>query len=196
MKSIISQSNENGIQIEGKINSDKENSDAYKGIHKLFVNELKEIYWTEEEIKKCINKMIKRVSAFELADELTIYHDVIKEHKTLIEEVFLRMDEKVEGEKCKPMEILLKEADILLEETKKGIARDAGIISSIVKFELYQIATYNVACFFVRTMGDNDTARLLHKILDHKNDIFEKLSQIIDSIELERVDAENQKIDF
>jgi hypothetical protein len=32
------------------------------------VNELKEIYWSEEELKKGLNKMIKHVSAFELAD--------------------------------------------------------------------------------------------------------------------------------
>jgi ferritin-like metal-binding protein YciE len=193
MKSIVSESIENESQIKGKVNSEKRKSETAKGLHKLFVNELKEIYWSEEEIKKGLNKMIKHTGAYELADELTIYHDVIKEHQKLIEEVFLLINEKVEDVKCKPMEILLKEADTLLEETKKGIVRDAGIISSVAKIELYQIATYNVVCFFVRTMGDHDVAGLLHKILDQKKVNFEKLSQIIDSIELKRVDAENQK---
>jgi ferritin-like metal-binding protein YciE len=193
MKSIVSESIENESQIKGKVNSEKRKSETAKGLHKLFVNELKEIYWSEEEIKKGLNKMIKHTGAYELADELTIYHDVIKEHQKLIEEVFLLINEKVEDVKCKPMEILLKEADTLLEETKKGIVRDAGIISSVTKIELYQIATYNVVCFFVRTMGDHDVAGLLHKILDQKKVNFEKLSQIIDSIELKRVDAENQK---
>ena len=196
MKSIISESSENGIQIKGKVNSEKRKSDSVKGLRKLFVNELKEIYWAEKEVKKTLNKMNKHASAYELADELSIYHDVINEHQTLIEEVFLQMDEKAEDFKCKPMEIFLREADILLEETKKGITRDAGIISSVIKLELYQIATYNIVCFFARTMGNNDTAALLHKILDQKNKIFEKLSQMVDSIELERADAENQKIDF
>jgi len=196
MKSIISESIENESQIKGKVNSEKKKSDAVKGLHKLFVNELKEIHWAEEEIKKVLNKMIKHTGAYELADELTIYHDVIKEHQKLIEEVFLLINEKVENVKCKPVEILIKDADILLEETKKGIVRDAGIISTVVKLELYQIATYNVVCFFSRTMGDNDAAVLLHKILDQKNEYFEKLSQIVDSIELEQIDVENQKIDF
>jgi|SRR5450432_2052873 ferritin-like metal-binding protein YciE len=196
MKSIISESIENESQIKGKVNSKKKKSDAVKGLHKLFVNELKEIHWAEEEIKKVLNKMIKHTGAYELADELTIYHDVIKEHQKLIEEVFLLINEKVENVKCKPVEILIKDADILLEETKKGIVRDAGIISTVVKLELYQIATYNVVCFFSRTMGDNDAAVLLHKILDQKNEYFEKLSQIVDSIELEQIDVEYQKIDF
>jgi len=196
MKSIISESIENESQIKGKVNSEKKKSDAVKGLHKLFVNELKEIHWAEEEIKKVLNKMIKHTGAYELADELTIYHDVIKEHQKLIEEVFLLINEKVENVKCKPVEILIKDADILLEETKKGIVRDAGIISTVVKLELYQIATYNVVCFFSRTMGDNDAAVLLHKILDQKNEYFEKLSQIVDSIELEQIDVEYQKIDF
>src|SRR5450432_184047 len=119
MKSIVSESIENDSQIKGKVNSEKRKSEAAKGLHKLFVNELKEIYWSEEEIKKGLNKMIKHTGAYELADELTIYHDVIKEHQKLIEEVFLLINEKVEDVKCKPMEILLKEADTLLEETKK-----------------------------------------------------------------------------
>jgi ferritin-like metal-binding protein YciE len=196
MKSIIDHPIENGTEVTGKVNSEKRKHDSAKGMHKLLVNELKQIYWTEEETKKGLNKMIKHVSAYELADELANHHDIIKEQQGLIEEVFLRIDEKVEDEKSKPVEILLKEADILLEKTKKGITKDAGIISSVVKIELYEIATYNVACFFARTMGDREVAAVLHKILDQKNEKFEKLSQIVESIELEQVDAENQKIDF
>ena len=196
MKSIINQRNANVSEVTGIVNSEKSKHESAKGLHKLLVNELKQIYWTEEEIEKGFNKMIKHVSAYELADELAKHHDIIKVHQVLIEEVFLRINEKVEDAKSKPMEILLKEADILLEETKKGITRDAGIISSVVKIELYQIATYNVVCFFVRTMGDNEVAGLLHEILNQKNEKFEKLSQIVDSIELEQVDAENQIIGF
>jgi ferritin-like metal-binding protein YciE len=196
MKSTISESFENETQIKAKENSEIMKFDAVKEMHKLFVNELNEIYWSEEEIKKGFKKMIKHASAYELVDQLTIYHDAIRDQQTLVEEVFLQIDVKMEEVKCKPIEILLKEADILLEETKKGIARDAGIISSALKIGLYQIASYNIVCFFARTMGENDAAELLNKILDHKKVNAEKLSQIVDSIELERLDAENQKIDF
>jgi ferritin-like metal-binding protein YciE len=166
------------------------------GLHKLFVSELKEIYWAEKEIKKCVNKMIRHAGAFEIADELTSIHEVSKEHQIMIEEVFLHIDEKAMDAKCMFLELLIRDTEIFLEETKKGIVRDAGIISSLLKIELYQIASYSAACFFARTTGGKDSAGLLNTILDQKNKNFEKLSQIVDSIELEKLAADNQKINF
>jgi ferritin-like metal-binding protein YciE len=196
MKSINGESTENRTQVIGELNSEKKKPEAVKALYKLFVNDLKEIYWAEKEIKKCLNKIVKHASAFEIADELTSYHEVVNEHKILIEEVFLHIDEKAEDARCKFIEFLIDDTEDFLEETKKGVVRDAGIISYLLKIELYQIATYSAACFYARTLEDKNAADLLNTILDQKNKNFEKLSQIVDSIELERVDAGNQNINF
>ena len=183
MKSINSEIFEYDSQRAREIISEKVNTNKIKGLYKLLVSELKEIYWTENEVKKCFHQMIKHTSSVELSDELTRHLDIVEEQKTILAEVFLLVDEKLEDHASKPIEVFLKEADIFLDETKKGITRDAGIISLAVKIELYQIASYRVLCFFAKMLAENNAGRLLRKNLDQKEEYFEKLSQLIDSLE-------------
>jgi ferritin-like metal-binding protein YciE len=190
MKSINSETFEYDSQRAREIISEKANTNKIKGLYKLLVNELKEVYWAEDEVKKCFRQMIKHTSSLELSDELTRHFDIVEEQKTILGEVFLLIDEKVEDHTCKPIEVLLKEADIFLDETKKGITRDAAIISLVVKIELYQIASYSVLCFFAKMLSENNAGRLLRKNLDQKEEYFEKLSQLIDSMEPATVQAE------
>ena len=160
-----------------------------KGLRKLFVDELKEIYWAEGSFKQVLHKMIKHSSAFELRDELNRQLEFIDDHQMKIGEVLLIIGEKSEGVKSKAVEGLIKEAEKTMDETKKGLVKDAGIISSAFKIIYYETATLGVLCFYARTLGEDVAAGILHKSLRQENDASEKLSQLIESISLET--AEN-----
>jgi len=67
-----------------------------------------------------------------------------------------------------------------MEETE-GMVRDAGIIGSAQKVEHYEIASYGSLCAFANTLGLNDAAEILKKILDEEKEADEKLSQIAES---------------
>src|SRR5664279_4213430 len=144
-------------------NPGKIKSSEVKGLRKLFIDELKQIYWAEGSFKQVLHKMIKHSSAFELRDELKRQLEFIDDHQMKIGEVLLFVGEKSEGIKSRAIEGLIKEAEKLMEDTKKGLVKDAGIISSAFKIIYYETATLGVLCFYARTLGEDTAAGLLQK---------------------------------
>ena len=162
-------------------------SDEKKGIHKLFLEELREIYWAEGALTKVLHKMHKHANSFELCDELTRQLDVVKGHQLNIGKVFDMLDEKVDPARSRSVEGLIMQAEEFMDETKKGAVRDAGIISYALKIKHFEIAAYVTLCFYARTLGEEMAAGLLQISLDEENLASEKLSQLIESIRFELV---------
>lgn len=187
METIASKPVVSGSVKNEKGNPEKRKSGTVRGLRNLFVDELKEIYWSEAAIKKPLHKMIKHTSSDELMNELTKHLEAVKQHQLRLEEVFLIIDEKIEVVKSKAMEGLIKEVEIIMDETKKGILKDAGIISAALKIKHYGIATYGILSFYARALGETDAAGLLHKTLEQEKEANEMLSQIIESMKVEMV---------
>ena len=159
-------------------NAVKAKPDAAKGLRDLFVDELKDIYWAEKELLKAIPKMIKNATSEELADALTSHLQVTKNHVTRLEKVFASIGEKAEAKKCEAMAGLLKEGGEIMEETEKGVVRDAGIILAAQKVEHYEIATYGTLRQFAETLGLDEAVELLEATLEEEKAADEKLSEV------------------
>ena len=187
METIAIKPAKNDSRKKGQVNLEKHNSDIVKGLRNLFLNELKEIYWSEAAIKKPLHKMIKHTRSDELMDELNKHLEAIKQHQIRLEEVFLIIDDKIAIVKSKAIEGLIKDVENAMDETKKGILKDACIISAALKIKHYGIASYGILCFYARTLGEDHAATLLHETLVEEKEANEKLSQIIESIKLEMV---------
>jgi ferritin-like metal-binding protein YciE len=159
----------------------KAKSGVAQGLRDLFVDELKDIYWAEKALTKAIPKMIKNATDEELSEALTGHLEVTKNHVTRLEDVFAAIGEKAVAKKCEAMAGLVKEAEEIMESTKEGMVRDAGIISAGQKVEHYEIATYGTLCAFAKTLGEHDAAKMLQESLDEEKEADEKLSQIAES---------------
>jgi ferritin-like metal-binding protein YciE len=181
MKNTTSKSSQNGTQKNEKQNGVKAKPDAAEGLRNLFVDELKDIYWAEKALTKAIPKMIENATAEELVEALTGHLEVTKEHVTRLEKVFSSIGEKAAAKKCEAMEGLIKEAEEIMQQTKKGMVRDAGIILEGQKVEHYEIATYGTLCTFAKTLDENDAASLLHETLEEEKEADAKLTQIAES---------------
>ncbi len=165
-----------------KINGNgKSKQDAGQGLRKLFMDELKDIYWAEKELTKALPKMIKNATAEELAEALTEHLEVTNKQVTRLEEVFSLLGEKVVAVKCEAMTGLVKEAKEIMEASEKGAVRDAAIILSGQKIEHYEIATYGTLCAFAKILDENEVANLLGQTLDEEKEADEKLSEVAES---------------
>lgn len=160
---------------------EKSESDVAQGLRELFVEELKDIYWAEKALTKAIPKMIKNASSDELVEALTGHLDVTVEQVTRLEEVFSSIGEKPQAKKCEAMDGLIKEAGEIMQNTEKGMVRDAGIILAGQKVEHYEIATYGTLCSFAKTLGEDEAASLLEETLNEEKEADEKLSEIAES---------------
>ncbi len=168
-------------QKQVKQNGVKAKPDAAQGLRDLFVDELKDIYWAEKALTKAIPKMIKNASDHELVEALKGHLEVTKEHVTRLEKVFTSIGEKPVAVKCEAMAGLTKEAEEIMEGTEKGMVRDAGIISAAQKVEHYEIATYGTLCTFAKTLGEAESAALLHQTLEQEKEADEKLTEIAEA---------------
>ena len=168
----------------------KAKSDAASGLRELFVDQLKDLYWAEQEMTKALPKMISNSTSEELVDALTNHLEESKEHVTRLEEVFSSIGEKAEAKKCEAMAGLTKEGEEIMKGTEAGVVRDAGIISAAQKIEHYEIASYGTLASFARVLGEEEAASLLEETLDEEKNADETLSEISDAINVEADEEE------
>ena len=148
----------------------KPKSNAAKGLRKLFVDSLKDIYWAEKALTKALPKMAKNATSQNLIKALNDHLTVTEDQASRLEKIFEIVGEKVAAKKCDAMEGLIKEGEGIMEETKPGAVRDAGIIAASQKIEHYEIATYGTLTAFAKTLGEEEAAALLHQTLEEEKE--------------------------
>ncbi len=154
------------------------NGASHEKLHELFVDGLKDIYWAEKALTKALPKMIKNATSEELVEALTNHLEETKGQVTRLEEIFASVDEKATAKKCVAMEGLIAEGEEIIEETDKGVMRDAGIIAAGQKVEHYEIATYGTLRAYAEIIGHQEAAELLQQSLDEEKAADEKLTEV------------------
>jgi ferritin-like metal-binding protein YciE len=152
------------------------------GLRDLFILELKHIYWAEKSLLKIIPKIISKINSLEISEVLIDHLELSKTHVTKLENVFALLNEKPVAQKCEIMAGLISDFERKFILNKKGLLRDAGIISEVLKIENYEIATYKTLCTFARNLKEKDSVKLLHEILNQEKDADEKLFDIMETM--------------
>lgn len=148
-------------------------------LEKLFVDQIKDIYYAEKLLAKALPKLAKAATTEELKQALTDHQAETEGQIARLEEVFELLGKKPQGKKCEAMDGLKKEADSIVEETEKGsLTRDVGIIMACQKVEHYEIASYGCLTKLARTFGMEDVASLLHQNLEEEKAADELLTSI------------------
>jgi ferritin-like metal-binding protein YciE len=145
---------------------------------KLFVDELKDIYWAEKALTKAIPKMIKKATSEELVAALESHLEETKNQVNKLEEVFESINKKGSAKKCDAMAGLIEEAEGIMEECEEGPMCDAGIISAAQKVEHYEIASYGTLRQFAKTLSLGKAAKLIEEILSEEKAADEKLTEV------------------
>jgi ferritin-like metal-binding protein YciE len=150
-------------------------------LHKLFEEELKDIYWAEKALVKAIPKMIKKATSEELIEALEAHLEETEGQVERCEQVFEILGKSPQAKKCEAMDGLIKEAEELMSESDEGVMRDAAIISAAQKIEHYEIASYGTLAQFAKTLGLNDAKDLLGQTLDEEKNADETLTGVAES---------------
>ena len=188
------QNNKSGVASE-KV---KATSEAAQGLRDLFEDSLKDIYWAEKALVKALPKMVKNATSEELIGALTEHLDVTKNQVARLEQVFEILDKPARAKKCDAMEGLIKEGEGIMEETKEGVVRDAGIIAAGQKIEHYEIATYGTLCAFATILGESEAADLLQQSLNEEKEADTTLTTVAEgsiNIEAAEEDDDNEEQD-
>ena len=139
-------------------------------LEELLIDELKDLYSAEKQIIRALPKIIKAVSSPELQEGLSNHLEETKGQVSRLEKMGEVLSKKMTGKTCVGMKGVLEEGSEVLEDTEKGIVRDAALISACQRVEHYEMAGYGSARDFAKLLGQNEVAALLEETLaEEKN---------------------------
>lgn len=155
--------------------------DAAKNLNDLFEDSLKDIYWAEKALTKALPKMQKNATDAKLKQAIGQHLEETKEQVKRLEACFKALNKKAEAKKCDAMQGLLDEGTGIMEETKAGAVRDAGIIAASQKVEHYEIATYGTLAAYAKILKEKECLKHLLLTLNEEKNCNDLLSKIADT---------------
>src|SRR5690606_23758371 len=97
--------------------------------NELFEHQLKDLYSAETQLIEALPKMAKNANNDKLKKAFESHLEETKNHKMRLEEICEKLDIEPNGEKCKAMAGLIKEAEDFIGEAKSDEVMDAGLIA-------------------------------------------------------------------
>lgn len=158
-------------------------------IQELFVNELKDIYSAEKQITKALPKMAKATTSPALRAAFENHLQETLGQIERLDQIFETLGKSAKGKVCHGMQGVIEEGSEVLEDTDKGIVRDAALISAAQRVEHYEMAAYGCVREYAMLLGQKDAARLLEKTLEEEKAADEKLSMLSKQVNSEAMKA-------
>lgn len=145
-------------------------------MQELLIDELKDLYSAEKQIVRALPKLAKAASTPELQEALLSHLEETKGQVARLEQIGEILGKKMTGKTCVGMKGVLEEGSEVLEDTEKGLVRDAALISASQRVEHYEMAGYGSAREFAKTLGLGDVAAILDETLAEEKSADKKLS--------------------
>ncbi len=147
-------------------------------MQELLIDELKDLYSAEKQIVRALPKLAKGASTPELQEAILSHLEETKGQVARLEKIGEILGKKMTGKTCVGMKGVLEEGSEVLEDTEKGLVRDAALISASQRVEHYEMAGYGSAREFAKILGLSDVASLLDATLAEEKSADKKLSLV------------------
>jgi ferritin-like metal-binding protein YciE len=153
-----------------------------KNLKSLYVDELRDLYSSEQQLIKAIPKMAKAANSAELRKGFEEHLEQTRGHATRLEQILTGLGEPVKGKKCKGMAGIVAEGGEMMSEDFQGALLDAALISAAQRVEHYEIAAYGAVHAYAELMGETEAASLLQQTLDEEKETNQKLTDLSEEI--------------
>jgi ferritin-like metal-binding protein YciE len=144
----------------------------------LFLDQLQDMYDSEQRITKALPKLIEAATCEELKSALESHLRETEGQIEKLERVFRTFDEKANPTKCEAIVGILTEGDSMVKKNKKAATINAAIIAAAQKVEHYEIATYGTLKAWANSLGNSEAANLLGEILDEEKGADHTLNEL------------------
>ncbi len=153
-------------------------SKEIKSMNDLFVHQLQDIYYAEQQLVKALPKMAKKATDPQLKQGFLTHLDETRTHVQRLEQVFQMHGAKVKAVDCPAIDVIIEEADDLAGEVDDKNVLDAALINAAQAAEHYEIVRYGSLIAWARQLGRNDCASILQKTLDEEKMTDRKLTSL------------------
>lgn len=173
-----------GVTVETKeaaITLSAEEWGSRSPLHRLFVDQLRDVYYAEHQLEKAIGTMEEHASSPELASALSAHREETRTHITRLESVFRTIAVNPEQKKCPAINGIIVEATELMGLDNAGPMKDAAIICAAQKAEHYEIGTYGCLKTYAQTLSLPEVAEILDQTLSEEWGADKRLTELATS---------------
>lgn len=149
-----------------------------KTMNDLFVHQLRDIYYAEQQLVKALQKMAGKATDPQLKEGFLTHLDETKTHVQRLEQVFQMCDAEVKAIDCPAIDGIIEEAEETAGEVDDKNVLDAALINAAQAAEHYEIARYGSLVAWARQLGRTDCASILQKTLDEEKMTDQKLTSL------------------
>jgi ferritin-like metal-binding protein YciE len=151
-------------------------------LQKFFSDQLKDMYYAEQEVLKALPELKSAATTEELEDAIEEHTQQTRRHVKRLEKIFNMIGLRPEGKRCEAMDGIIKECKTIIRETEENtMTRDAALIIAAQKIEHYEIASYGGLVALALTMGLGRAADILDKTLAEEMDTDQMLTDIAEN---------------
>jgi ferritin-like metal-binding protein YciE len=149
-----------------------------KTMNDLFVHQLQDIYYAEQQLVKALPKMAEKATDEQLKQGFLTHLDETKIHVQRLDQVFQMIGTKAKAVDCPAIDGIIKEANETAGEVEDKNVLDAALINAAQAAEHYEIVRYGSLIAWARQLGRNDAAAVLQQTLDEEKMTDKKLTSL------------------
>jgi len=152
-----------------------------KTMNDLFVHQLQDIYYAENQLVRALPKMADKATDKQLKQGFLTHLDETKTHVQRLEQVFEMQGIEAKAVDCPAIDGIIEEADEVTGEVADKAVLDAALINAAQAVEHYEITRYGSLIAWAKQLGRNDCAAVLQKTLDEEKATDKKLTTLAES---------------
>src|SRR5215470_8345933 len=149
-----------------------------KTMDDLFVHQLQDIYYAENQLVKALPTMAQKASDPQLKQGFLTHLEETRQHVTRLEQVFKMHGAEIKAVNCPAIDGIIEEADDTAGEVADKNVLDAALINAAQAAEHYEITRYGSLVAWAKQLGRNDCASILQKTLDEEKATDRKLTTL------------------
>jgi len=144
----------------------------------LFLHQLQDVYYAENQITKALPKMIEKATAPELREGFETHLRETEGQIRRLEKAFDTLGEKPKAVTCPAIDGIIKEANETAGEIADKAVLDAALIAAAQAVEHYEIARYGTLVAWGQQLGHGAAVALFEETLAEEKATDEKLTQL------------------
>jgi|SRR5712671_425226 len=152
-----------------------------KTMNDLFVHQLRDMYYAENQLVKALPDMAEKAIDQQLKQGFLTHLGETKMQVQRLEQVFQMIGAEAKAVDCPAIDGIIEEADEIIGEVADKAVLDAALINAAQAAEHYEIARYGSLVAWAKQLGRNDCASVLQKTLDEEKATDKKLTVLAES---------------
>ena len=151
-------------------------------LRELYINQIRMLVSTEQQITEALPKMIEKATDTQLKQAFQSHLQETRVHVTRLQQILQAEKQDTEPLKCKVLAALVSEAEDMIKDTSDTSVRDAALIAAAQRVEHYEIATYGAVRQWARILGRNEQVALLDQTIKEEGHADHLLTSIADHV--------------